>query len=439
MQRSSNLKCRALLGGWFLVLAAGEASAQNLDPVAPRPYATPPSCPTHEAGEWTPLEVVRFLSDDALQGRFAGSAGARCAGDFIARRFEAIGLEPGAETGWFQSLELASVTMGHGPGGAGRNVLAFLPGSDPEVAGSVVIVGAHYDHLGFGEFGSTGQVGEIHNGADDNASGVGAMLGAARILSEGPRPARSILFIAFTGEELGLIGSSHYTKNPVIPLTRTVAMVNLDMVGRLGDGAMIVYGMGTAPEWQEIVPRANDGLDIPLEFEESGYGPSDHTSFYAADVPVLHLFTNVHRDYHRETDDWEFIDEAGLDRIAAFTAEVARSLAERETRITLVPGVGEPGDRGAGYGAWLGTVPDFTPVDTGVLLAGVTEGGPAATAGLQKGDILIGIGDHEVEDLEGMTDALSEHVPGQDVVITFLRDGTRRTTTARLGDRTERP
>ncbi|MDX1395735.1 MAG: M20/M25/M40 family metallo-hydrolase [Gemmatimonadota bacterium] len=428
-----------LLAALTVCLIPAGASGQDLEAVAPPPYASPPSCPAYTSDGTTPIGIVRYLSDDALQGRFAGSAGERCAGEFIADRFEELGLEPAGGTGWFQTLELTSAAQPHAPAGVGRNVLALLPGSDPDLAGSVVVVGAHYDHLGFGEFGSTGEAGEVHNGADDNASGVAAMLEAARILSEGPRPARSILFIAFTGEELGLIGSSHYVRNPAFPLARTLAMVNLDMVGRLGEEAMIVYGMGTAPEWEDLVPEANRDTAIPLAYEAAGYGPSDHTSFYAADIPVLHFFTNVHRDYHRETDDWPNIDVAGLERVARFTAEVAGRLADRPTRLTLVPGVGDPGERAGGYGAWLGTVPDFTPVDTGVLLAGVTAGGPADEADLRKGDVIVRIGTHDVEDLQGMTDALSAHVPGQEVTIWFLRDERRMTTTAILGDRADRP
>jgi len=420
--------------------AATGLAAQALgDSGAPPPFATPPSCLAFDHAVGEPIAAVRYLADDRLQGRFAGTKGEECAGEFIAERFRELGLEPAGEDGYFQSLTLESATQPHAPGGVGRNVIALLRGSDPDLAESVVVVGAHYDHLGFGRFGSTGDPGQIHNGADDNASGVAAMLDAARILSTGPRPARSVLFIAFTGEELGLLGSSYYVKHPTIPLQRTLAMVNLDMVGRLGDGAMIVYGMGTAPEWKDIVEDANRETAIPLEYEEAGYGPSDHTSFYAADIPVLHFFTNVHRDYHRETDDWEKIDAPGLVRVAALTARVADELADRPTRLTLIPGVGKPGDRGAGYGAWLGTVPDFTPVETGVLLAGVTEGSPAAEAGMQKGDILIRIGSRDVPDLQGMSDALSEFLPGQEVVLTFLRGERRLTAVTTLGDRKDRP
>ena len=431
----------------FVVLAVASVSvflrpegamAQAIsDGFSPRAKAF--SCPAYEHALGAPLETVRYLADDALEGRFAGSRGASCAGDFIASMFASLGLEPAGEDGYFQELGLASVVNPHATAGSGRNVIALLPGSEAGLDQSTVVVGAHYDHLGHGEFGSTGETGEIHNGADDNASGVAAMLEAARLLADGPRPKRSILFIAFTGEELGLLGSSHYTKNPTRPLSLTLAMVNLDMVGRLGEEAMIVYGMGTAPEWTDLVNAANEDVDIPLLFEPDGYGPSDHTSFYSNEIPVLHFFTNVHRDYHRESDDWDKIDAEGVSRIARLTANVAAALANRETKLTLVPGVGAPSDRVGGNNAWLGTVPDFTPVDYGVLLGGVSEGGPASEADLRKGDIVIRIGDHDVADLQGMTDALAEHYPGDRVIVTFLRDGRRMTTTAILGNRAERP
>ena len=397
------------------------------------------ACPVYGVRLGTPMETVRYLADDALGGRFSGSAGERCAGEYIAAMFASLGLEPGGEDGFFQELPLASAAQPHAPPGRGRNVVAILRGSDPALRESAVVVGAHYDHLGLGEFGSTGEAGEIHNGADDNASGVAAVLAAARALRGGPRPARSIVFIAFTGEELGLIGSAWYANHPTIPLEETVAMVNLDMVGRLEDGEMIVYGIGTAPEWEEIVPAANADIGIPLAWEEAGFGPSDHTSFYANDIPVLHFFTNVHSDYHRHTDDAEKIDAAGLGRVARLTENVARALAERPDRLAVIPGVGEREQRAGGSGAWLGTVPDFTPVDFGVLLAGVTEGSPAAGGGLARGDVLIGLGDYEVGDLQAFTDALAAHRPGDEIVLRYLRDGEKHEATVRLGDRADRP
>ena len=418
-----------------LALVASAAGLQGQETVA----ATGDACPAYGARLGTPMETVRYLADDALGGRFSGSAGERCAGEYIAAMFASLGLEPAGEDGYFQELPLASAAQPHAPAGRGRNVVAILRGADSELRESAVVVGAHYDHLGLGEFGSTGEAGEIHNGADDNASGVAAVLAAARALRAGPRPARSIVFIAFTGEELGLIGSAWYANHPAIPLEETVAMVNLDMVGRLEDGEMIVYGMGTAPEWEEIVPAANADIGIPLAWEEAGFGPSDHTSFYANDIPVLHFFTNVHSDYHRHTDDAEKIDAAGLGRVARLTENVARALAERRERLAVIPGVGEREQRAGGSGAWLGTVPDFTPVDFGVLLAGVTEGSPAAGGGLARGDVLIGFGEHEVGDLQAFTDALAAYRPGDEVVLRYLRDGDEHEATVRLGDRADRP
>ncbi len=399
----------------------------------------PASCPEYESQLGAPMETVRYLADDALGGRFPGTAEERCAGEFIAAMFAALRLDPAGEDGYFQELPLASATQPHAPPGQGRNVLGLLRGADPGLSETVVVVGAHYDHLGLGEFASTGEAGEIHNGADDNASGVAAILAAARGLAAGPRSARSVLFIAFTGEELGLIGSSWYANHPAFPLERTVAMVNLDMVGRLEDGEMIVYGMGTASEWREIVPAANGGLDIPLAYEESGFGPSDHTSFYANEIPVLHFFTNVHGDYHRHTDDAEKIDAEGLGRVARLTENVVRRVANRSERMAVIPGVGERTESPRGSGAWLGTVPDFTPVDSGVLLAGVTAGSPAEGGGLERGDILIGLGTYDVADLQGFTDALAAYQPGDEVTLRYLRDGEERETTVRLGDRTDRP
>ncbi len=401
---------------------------------------SPDRCPAFTEAQGAPIETVRYLADDALQGRFSGTPGERCAGSYIAARFESLGLEPAGTDGYFQSLPLASAATPHAPAGTGRNVLALLPGSDPALRSSVVIIGAHYDHLGLGDFASTGEAGQIHNGADDNASGVAAILEAARTLTGGPRPSRSILFIAFTGEELGLIGSSYYTKNPTLPLSETVAMVNLDMVGRLEGGTLIVYGTGTAPEWEQLIPSANEDVGIDLVFEASGYGPSDHTSFYSSDIPVLHLFTNVHADYHKDTDDWEKIDPEGLVQVARFTAGIASLVANRRTQLTLIPGVGERAETGStGYGAWLGTVPDFTPVEHGVLLAGVTAGSPGEAAGLVKGDVLIGIGDADVATLQDFTDILRLHKPGDEVVLRFVRDGETHEAPTRLGDRADRP
>ena len=386
----------------------------------------------------TAADIVRFLADDSLEGRFAGSNGERCAGEFIARAFEHLGLRPAGEQGFFQDVPLASAANPHAPPAAtGRNVIALLEGTGNE--GEVVVVGAHYDHLGHGGYGSLAEgSGDIHNGADDNASGVAAMLAAAARLASGPAPARSVLFVAFTGEELGLLGSSHYVKNPAVPLDRTIAMINLDMVGRLGDGELIVYGIGTAEEWDTILRNANEGLGIPLALQDAGYGPSDHTSFYTADIPVLHFFTNVHGDYHRPTDDWEKIDVDGLERVSALVAGVAWTLSKSDARLALIRGAGAPQQRASGYGAYLGSIPDFTPVDHGVLLSGVSGGSPAELAGIRKGDTIVQMGRHEIADLYGLTDALQLFEPGDRVEVQVLRDGERVSFEVVLGSREDR-
>jgi hypothetical protein len=387
-----------------------------------------------------PLATVRYLADDMLEGRLPGTDGERCAGDFIAARFRALGLRgAGPDGGFFQDVPLASTINPHAPMGTGRNVLALLEGSDPALRDEFVVIGAHYDHLGRGHFGSAApdQVGEIHNGADDNASGVAAMLLAAERLASGPRPARSVLFMAFTAEESGLIGSGYFVRNPSLPLDRMRAMLNLDMVGRLEGRPLIVYGVGTAEEWRVKLAAEADALGIELALREEGYGPSDHTSFYINDIPVLHFFTNTHGDYHRPSDDWELIDAEGLERVGLLAAAVAGRLAGPAARITLVRGAGEPPRPGGGRGrgAWLGTVPDFTPVERGVLLGGVTPGSPGDQAGLRKGDTLVRIGSHDVADLEGMTAALQAYAPGDEVDIVVLRDGAEVRVRAVLGSR----
>lgn len=391
-------------------------------------YAFGQECPDPAkltAGQTGPIAVVRYLADDALGGRLAGTREERCAGDYIAQRFAALGLKPaGVNNTYFQEFQVASVTNPHAPAGTGRNVLAVLEGSDPELKNQFVIVGAHYDHLGMGAFGSTAtdKRPAIHNGADDNASGVAVMLDVARRLSRGPKPARSIVFMAFSGEESGLLGSAHFANNPTIQLTNARAMLNLDMVGRLGQGPLIVYGIGTATEWEKLVSDAAAREKVGVTLQPDGYGASDHTSFYLKDIPVLHFFTNVHSDYHNPGDDWEKIDAPGMNKVASIVAALTSHAANRETVLTLQKGVGRrPAAASSGYGAYLGTVPDFSPVKYGVKISGVRDDSPAAQAGLTAGDIIIKFDDKAIADLQGMTDALRTYKPGDKVKITVLR------------------
>ncbi len=328
----------------------------------------------------------------------------------------------------------------------GRNVAALLPGSDPALAAEVVVLGAHYDHLGHGGEGSLAPDShEVHNGADDNASGTGALLEAARIMSQGPRPRRPVLFLSFTGEERGLLGSAWYVEHPTVSLDSAVAMINMDMVGRLRDNTLTVYGMGTAQEWDGLVAEVNQAQAQPFQLSllPDGFGPSDHSSFYGRGIPVLHFFTNTHAQYHRPEDDWQLINGPGLERVAEFAAAVAGRLAGTPERVaaslTPVAGAGQPQasgeSSGRGYGPYFGSIPDMSPQDYGVRLSGVREDSPAARAGLEAGDILIRFGGEEVADLYGFTYALRDRKPGDRVEVVVLRDGQRITMYAVLGER----
>jgi hypothetical protein len=213
-------------------------------------------------------------------------------------------------------------------------------------------------------------------------------------------------------------------------------MLNMDMVGRLEGDPLIVYGVGTAAEWTAVVRREAAHAEIEVALQPDGVGPSDHTSFYLLDIPVLHFFTNTHADYHKPSDDWERVDAAGIERVARLVAALARRVAAPDVVLTLQQGAGRPAAApSSGSGAWLGTVPDFTPVERGVLLGGVTAESPGARAGMRKGDILIRLGEHDIADLQGFTDALAAHQPGDGVEIIVLREGREIRLRAVLGRR----
>jgi Tol biopolymer transport system component len=405
------------------------------------PLQLAPACPLvypDQVADHIADYTGRYLADDALKGRLAGAPGAMCAAEYLAWAFRRLALAPAGEDGtYFQEVPIASVVNPHAPGGHDRNVIGLLPGTDPNADGYLVI-GAHFDHVGRGEFGSR-EPGGIHNGADDNASGVAALLRIAETLAVGPRPARPVLFMAFAAEEMGLLGSAHWTRNPTLPLGDAVAMINLDMVGRLSENGLVVYGTGTAAEWDEIVGRQLRRVGLTANLIPDGYGASDQTSFYLVGIPVLHLFTNTHADYHRPTDEWHRIDVDGILTIADMVTGLARDVGSRE-RMAVIPDVGRSpaaADQAAspGYGAYLGTIPDFSPVDHGVLLGGVRDGSPAALAGLRGGDIIVRFAGREIADLYALTDALRAHRPGDTVTLEWLRDGQRMAAEATLSRR----
>ena len=310
------------------------------------------------------------------------------------------------------------------------NLIGRLPGRDPRLAEEIVVIGAHYDHIGMGGPGSLApDVEAIHNGADDNASGTALLLGLARYFAQNPerRPARSLVFVAFSAEEMGLLGSEYVVSHPPFPLERVTAMINFDMVGRLGDEDLQVFGTESAEEFTALI----DSLDAAAAGVEvtnigDGYGPSDQTSFYARGIPVLHFFTGTHSQYHRPEDDWELIDAAGMATVGELAIGVIDALGSRTTRLTLVEQERPGGGGGRGYGPYLGTIPDFGEVEGGGLrLSGVRAGSPAEEAGLRAGDVVIEFSGREITNIYDYTYALRDHSPGDTVEITVRReDGT---------------
>jgi hypothetical protein len=307
--------------------------------------------------------------------------------------------------------------------------------------GQVIIVGAHYDHLGPGGFGALDDpdsTGRVHNGADDNASGTTALLEVARRLVRRPLD-RSVVFIAFSGEELGALGSDYYVKHATVPVDSITAMLNMDMVGRLRNAKLIVLGAATAQEFPALLDSLNRSpgeLRFDLRASGDGWGPSDQASFYAVKRPVLHFFTDLHGDYHRSTDDADKINIVGLGQVADYVADVATALAERSGKLSFVDAPPHQASTGgAGYGAYLGTIPDMSESPGGVRISGTRSGSPAERAGIMAGDIITAIGAKVVANLYDMTDALRSHQPGDTVVIVVQRDTTKLQLTAILGRR----
>jgi len=302
-----------------------------------------------------------------------------------------------------------------------------------------VLVGAHYDHLGHGGAGSLAPDShEIHNGADDNASGVAALLEVARQLaSPGTHLRRDVFFVAFSGEEAGVLGSTAFTRKPPggLKLGDLVAMLNMDMVGRLRGNQVTVLGGESAAEWQQIVPPQCDANGLLCTLSGDGYGPSDHSPFYAAGVPVLHFFTGSHEDYHKPSDDAGKINAAGGAHIASLVAGVAETLADQPGRLTYksAPSPAPRGDSRS-YGASLGTVPDYAGDGRpGVLLAGVRAGGAAEAAGIQRGDLLVELAGKEIRDIHDFMFVLQSAKPGEKAKAVVVRGGNRMTVEVTFG------
>ena len=322
--------------------------------------------------------------------------------------------------------------------GNSANVVAVLPGSDPQLKSEYIIIGAHYDHLGLGgpESLAGNPEGQIHHGADDNASGTTGLLELARTLAgERGKIKRSIMFIAFSGEELGLLGSGAYTKAPAAPMGTTVAMLNMDMIGRLRNGSLFVGGVGTSPAWKPLIEKLNGAQPtahaagngpqsrFQLSFGEDGFGPSDHQSFYVRDVPVLFFFTGTHDDYHKPSDTADKINVEGVNQVAGFVRDIAVSVANEPQRIAFTKVKVEQRPTGRGFRVYLGTVPNYSDQADGLKLDGVRSGSPAEKAGLRAGDVVIKLGKLPIKNVYDYTYALGEMRGGEEVDAVIRRDG----------------
>jgi len=344
---------------------------------------------------------------------------------------------------------------------AAANVIGLLEGSDPNLKNEAIVIGAHYDHLGRGGTGSLApREGEVHHGADDNASGTAGMIELARIFStQRPKPRRTIVFAAFSGEEEGLLGSNYYVNHPVVPLANTVAMINMDMIGRMKDRKLVIGGVGTAPEWKAMIERVNVlqgmtvtasstahsssslpmvvgangrtvvGNDVTKQFllalNEDGFGPSDHSSFYAKQIPVLFFWTGTHPDYHKPSDTAEKINYDDEARILAMVARIVREVDANDKRPTYQVAKSPAAGRSTGFRVYLGTIPNYADASDGLLLDGVRDDSPAAQAGLKTGDRIVKMAGRDVRNVYDYTAALGEMKDGQEYEVEIMRGSER--------------
>jgi len=352
---------------------------------------------------------VKYLTSDECEGRAEATEGERKAAEYI--------------SGIFRDAKIKPVTQEfptHG-GDKGRNVIGIVPGKSDEA----VVIGAHYDHLGQSD-------GKICRGADDNASGTAVVLElAARF---GKKPAdRTVVLIAFSGEEAGCFGSRYYVNHPAVPLEKTVAMINLDMVGRLKE-QLTVFGTDTGDTFRDHLA---DGK-LKIVFNKDPGGQSDHTSFQMKKVPAVHLFTGSHADWHKPSDTPEKLNYAGLKQVADLTELLARRIADTPERMKFQKiGVPEPPAGGVAKGAipYLGSMPDYGHEGKGVKLAGVAPGSPAEKAGLKEGDILLALNGKEFADVKAYAQSLFARKPGEEITLDVDRGGKRQTVKVTLGSK----
>jgi len=369
---------------------------------------------------------VTYLASDELNGRGTSTADEKKAAEYIAKQFAEIKLQAKGENGsYLQSYEFIEPANPHATvDTAGKkrsliNVIGYLDNG----AKYTIVIGGHYDHLGLGHDGNSLDANpkdKIHNGADDNASGTAGVIELARYYANNhTKEAYNFLFICFSGEELGLFGSKQYCEKPVVPLADVDVMINMDMIGRLEPTSkkLMVYGVGTAPEFVNMIAGIKSNMNVMTD--SAGVGPSDQTSFYLKDIPVLHFFTGQHSDYHKPSDDADKVNVEGEKEVLEY---IVKTIAEIEKlpKLKFLKTRSAKSDTPA-FKVTLGIMPDYMFSGVGVHIDGVTEGKPAFKAGLQKGDVIVKLGDHTVTDMKSYMKALSMFKKGDTTTVKALR------------------
>ncbi len=375
---------------------------------------------------------ISYLASDELKGRLTGSEGEKKAAEYIASQFKSLGLKPFEGKDYIQKFDYKVRLNPHDSindssvSNTGRNVIAYLDNK----ASKTIVIGAHYDHLGLNEHHNSTKAnseGEIHNGADDNASGVSGVLELARMYSKNKTTEKvNYIFALFSGEEDGLIGSKHMAETLKAKYPNSFAMINMDMIGRLNPKKeLIVGGIGTAPEFKAII-ETNKPAGYNITLEESGVGPTDHTSFYLKDISVLNFFTGTHSDYHKPSDDEEKINYTGVTAIVDFVFRISNDIADLD-KITFTKTKNNAGKTRPKYKVTMGIMPDYTEHGDGLHVDGVTENRPAQKAGIKEGDIITKIGTTEIKEVYSYMDALAKITPGDELDVVFIRDGETKT------------
>lgn len=312
------------------------------------------------------------------------------------------------------------------------NIIGYLEGNDPVLKKEVIVVGGHLDHLGDGmKYGSLyeGHDPQIHNGADDNASGSAGVMELAGYFSAHQKDLkRSYIFMLFNGEEAGLLGSAYFVKSDLFKKYNIISMINMDMIGRLADNKLTIGGMGTSPIWQGILDSLNKTYNFTAIYNQDGYGPSDHSSFYSKGIPVLFFFTGLHKDYHRPTDKWPLINADGEVKVLEMVRDVMNTLDKKDAKPEFVKAKSDNQERSnTGFRVTMGIIPDYSSSADGLQITGVRSGGPADKAGLLANDIIIKFGDYEIKNIYDYTDALGKFKPGEETDVVIKRGADQMT------------